>query len=134
MYKKLYISLIFIFFCSSSISQNYLTITNSGTIDDTYRLFRTIAEDHKVRISYTANELNSISIGDSIFSIGFYVIDRLNRDYEFQVMYNAEIKMIENGVTKSVWVGNLAPREDQWNDIMFDVPYVPIWIRLASGS
>ena len=49
-------------------------------------------------------------------------------------MYNAEIKIIENGVTKSVWVGNLAPREDQWNDIMFDVPYVPIWIRLASGS
>ena len=99
MYKKLYISLIFIFFCNSSISQNYLTITNSGTIDNTYRLFRTIAEDHnEVRLSYTANELNSISVGDSIFSIGFYVIDRLNRDYEFQVMYNAEIKIIENGL------------------------------------
>ena len=111
--------------CKCCISQtSYLNVIPGGSTNETSWLFRTWYEDHTVKLNYSASEISSISIGDTIFSIGFFVSDRVNRDFEFQVMYNAEIKIIENGITKSVWVGNLAPTEDQWNDIMFDIPYV----------
>ena len=111
--------------CKCCISQiSYLNVIPAGSTNETSWLFRTWYEDHTVKLNYSASEISSISIGDTIFSIGFFVSDRVNRDFEFQVMYNAEIKIIENGITKSVWVGNLAPTEDQWNDIMFDTPYV----------
>ena len=111
--------------CKCCISQiSYLNVIPAGSTNETSWLFRTWYEDHTVKLNYSSNEISSISIGDTIFSIGFFISDRTNRDFEFQVMYNAEIKIIENGITKSVWVGNLAPTEDQWNDIMFDIPYV----------
>ena len=125
MYKKLYIFIFLISICKCCISQtSYLNVIPGGSTNETTWLFRTWYEDHTVKLNYSSTEINSISIGDTIFSIGFFITDRANRDFEFQVMYNAEIKIIENGVTKSVWVGNLAPSEDQWNDIMFDIPYV----------
>ena len=125
MYKKLHIFIFLISICKCCISQtSYLNVIPGGSTNETTWLFRTWYEDHTVKLNYSSSEINSISIGDTIFSIGFFITDRANRDFEFQVMYNAEIKIIENGVTKSVWVGNLAPSEDQWNDIMFDIPYV----------
>ena len=125
MYKKLHIFIFLISICKCCISQtSYLNVIPGGSTNETTWLFRTWYEDHTVKLNYSSSEINSISIGDTIFSIGFFITDRTNRDFEFQVMYNAEIKIIENGVTKSVWVGNLAPSEDQWNDIMFDIPYV----------
>jgi len=125
LYKKLHIFIFLISICKCCISQtSYLNVIPGGSTNETTWLFRTWYEDHTVKLNYSSSEINSISIGDTIFSIGFFITDRTNRDFEFQVMYNAEIKIIENGVTKSVWVGNLAPSEDQWNDIMFDIPYV----------
>ena len=127
MYKKLYILFFFLIFFDVSYSQNsFSVINNTGATAQTWKLFRTLYEDHKVKLTYLANELitNNISVGDTIFSIGFEIFDRPEYDFEYQVMYNAEIKITEGGIAKDVWNGNLAPEEGQWKDIFFDIPYV----------
>ena len=127
MYKKLYIYISLIICFNNGYSQNsFIEINNTGSIDQTWLLFRTYREDHKAELTYLASELinNNINLGDTIFSIGFEIFDRANLDFEYQVMYDAEIKITENSITKTVWTGNLAPTEGMWYDIMFDSLYV----------
>ncbi len=127
MYKKLYIFISLLICFSNGHSQNpFVEINNTGSIAQTWLLFRTYREDHKVELTYLASELinNNINLGDTIFSIGFEIFDRANLDFEYQVMYDAEINITENSITKTVWTGNLAPTEGMWYDIMFDSTYI----------
>ena len=81
MYKKLYIYISLLICFNNGYSQNsFVEINNTGSIDQTWLLFRTYREDHKAELKYLASELinNNINLGDTIFSIGFEIFDRAN--------------------------------------------------------
>ncbi len=130
MYKKLYILLICVSvtLCDKAISQNYVYTStfnsgNSGTFP-----FNVFYEDERSDITYQ----NVSFLADTIFSIGFEIQDRGSfYDYRYQVMYDLEIKFREgSSAWQTVYFGNFAPKQGEWNDIFLDVPY----LKQASNS
>ncbi|MBT3622226.1 MAG: hypothetical protein HN535_05710 [Flavobacteriales bacterium] len=119
--KYLLLLCVLIFSAGPALAQ-YVTI-GTGTANNLYttRLFTTFYEDSKAEMDFLSTELNGASnplvLGDTIYSIGWYVI-ATNSDK--QVMYNANIKFTEGTNTVTVWSGNLAPNDDEWNDILLN--------------
>ncbi len=126
MYKKLYILLtlicIYVIFCDRATSQNYVYTStyNSGT-NATFP-FNVIYEDERSDITYQ----NVSFLADTIFSIGFQIEDRGSfYDYRYQVMYDLKIKFREgSSAWQTVYSGNFAPVQGEWNDIFLDSPYL----------
>jgi len=122
-----YLFVFYILLCSTGIAMaQYVTIgAANGT---TAYLMRTWTEDGKSQLTFSNNDLisgaNILNVGDTIYSIGWNV-----KSVGGQVMYNANINIIESGSATSVWAGKLAPIIG-WNDILLDVPYV----RTGTGN
>jgi hypothetical protein len=122
-----YLFVFYILLCSTGIAMaQYVTI--GGANGTTAYLMRTWTEDGKSQLTFSNNILNwganILTVGDTIYSIGWNV-----QSVGGQVMYNANINIIESGSATSVWAGKLAPIIG-WNDILLDVPYV----RTGTGN
>ena len=108
--------------CENALSQNYVQTSPLSNGTDEYYPFRVDYSDARSEISYENINFRA----DTIFSIGFNIEDRgSSYEHAYQVMYNFEINFRENsGAWQTVYTGNFAPVQGEWNDIFLDIPYI----------
>ena len=112
----------FFILSENALSQGYVQTSGNNNGATYYYPFRVAYEDARSDITYQ----NVSFLADTIFSVGFEIEDRgSSYDYEYAVMYNLEIKFREgSSAWQTVYSGNFAPVQGEWNDIFLDSPYL----------